>query len=107
MKLNITIVDQCKLQIAAWGKTKEKIINMTPYAGQHVRIWLDKDGSYSLNSGEDHFWQAAELDVPEIEYQQINTNENEIDDAGETMTASKPMPLDLTNVKIILWELPV
>ncbi|MFH2012521.1 MAG: hypothetical protein ABIJ37_07485 [Pseudomonadota bacterium] len=86
MEPKITIVDDCKIRIAGYdckvGKISQKTIDMTPYAGEYVRIWLEKDGTYSLDKNANHYWQVAELQVPEI-------------------------PVDLSGVKITTFELPV
>ena len=109
MQPNITIIDKCKVRIAAFecnerGKVSQKTIDLTPYAGQHIRIWLDPDGSYSLDPKADHYWQMAEFDVPEIQFSSVDTGE--IDEAGQAIMASEPLPLDLTSVEIEKWELP-
>lgn len=83
----LTITDGCKIRIAAFesetlGKVGQKTIDLTPYTGLYVRIWLNSDKSYSLNPNEDHLWQIAEFQVPET------------------------VPLDLTSVEFDLWELP-
>ena len=108
MQPNITIIDKCKIRIAAFecgaGKISQKTIDLTPYAGQRVRIWLDPDGSYSLDPGKDHFWQMIEVDVPEIRHQQTDTDE--IDENGKPITTSKALPLDLIDTDLKKWALP-
>lgn len=108
MQPNITNIDKRKFRIAAFecnaGKMSQKTIDLTPYAGQHVRIWLDPDGSYSLNPHKNHYWQVAEFDVPKIQYQQVDTGE--VDEDGNPIMVSEALPLDLTNVEIEKWDLP-
>jgi hypothetical protein len=109
MQPNITIIDKSKVRIAAFecdtlGKVSQKTIDLTQYAGQHIRIWLDPDGSYSLNPKRDHYWQMAELDVPEIQFSSVDTGE--IDEEGNPIMAAEALPLDLTAVEIEKWELP-
>jgi len=98
MTPNITIVEDGKIRIAAFtcnrlGKVSQKTIDMTPYEGRHVRIWLDHDGSYSLDPNKDHFWQVAELDVPVV-------------GVNRTDTGVETLPLNLSGVEITTWELP-
>jgi hypothetical protein len=107
---NIIIVDKYKLRIMAiqseaLGKISQKTIDLTAYAGQHVRLWLDLDGGYSMDPKKDHYWQIAELDVPEIQYQQVDSGETDND--GNSIMISEVLPLDLTDTKIAKWELPV
>lgn len=86
------------------GVTAEAEIDMTPYAGEYVRIWLDQDGIYSLDSSTSHFWQIAELRVPELQYQEIDTGE--VDEFGEPITMREALPLDLSETVVAAWELP-
>jgi len=108
MKPRITINESSIMipgfKCAALGKVSQKTIDLTPYTGKHVRIWLDKDKTYSLDPKKDHFWQVAELTVPEIKYQQIETDD--IDDNENTAQESKPLPLMLKGTKIEKWDLP-
>jgi hypothetical protein len=91
-----------KLTIAAFecevlGKVGQKTIDLAGQAGEYVRIWLEKDGTYSIDKHKDHFWQVAELSVP------VQGYDVEITEEGETST---PIPLDLDGVEIRTFELP-
>lgn len=89
------------------GKVKAATIDLTPHAGQHVRVWLDMDGTYSLDPHTEHFWQMAEFDVPEIQYSPGEVNEKM--ELGTDLNLSPPseaLPLDLTAVEVAKWELP-
>jgi len=109
MKPKITVVDGCKLRIAAFGcdalgsKVSQKTIDMTPYAGQRARIWLEEDGTYSLDPRKDHYWQVCELYVPEIAYRET---EEKDPDTGELAAKIEALPLDLSGVKALLYDLP-
>lgn len=110
MKPKITVVDSCKLKIAAFeceavGKVSQKTIDPTPYAGQYIRIWLEKDGTYSLDAKRDHYWQVAELQVPAQQYTQVDTGETD-SDTGEPIMRTEALPLDLSAVEIFIWDLP-
>ncbi len=108
MKAKITAVDGCKLRIAAFeddllGKVGQKTIDMTTYAGQHVRVWLGKEGTYSLDPKKDHFWQVAEMDVPDIFYHDVEVKDPE---TKESVMQSVALPLDLSGTEIMLFDLP-
>lgn len=108
MKPKITVVDGCKLRIAAFecdalGKVSQKTIDMTPYAGQRTRIWLDENGTCSLDPRKDHYWQICELDVPDIAYAESKEKDPE---TGETAVKITALPLDLAGVKVLLYDLP-
>ena len=122
MQPNITIIDLCKICIAAFSfpilqksadgdeeelktvNVSQATIDLTPNAGQHVRIWLCPDGSYTVDPKKEHFWQIMEFDVPEIQYQQVDTGE--IDEDGNPIMTSEALPLDLADAEIKTWDLP-
>lgn len=109
MKPKITITGS-KVVISSFecntlGKVSQKTIDMGPYAGKYVRIWLDADGTYSLDRHKNHYWQMAEFQVPEQEYQEVDTGEED-PDTGEPIINTEPAPLDLNTVEIETWELP-
>lgn len=107
MNPKITITGS-KVKIAGFssdilGKVSGKTIDMTAFAGQYVRIWLETDKSYSLDKHKDHFWQVAEFPVPEIAYEQV---EEENPETKEITMKMVPQPLNLKGVEIETWELP-
>jgi len=113
MKPKITIVGGCKVRIAGHdckiGKISQRTIDMTPYAGEYVRIWLEEDGSYSSNKHIDHYWQIAEMQVPEQKYQEINTQEintREMNTDATPVIKVEQIPIDLSGVEIITFDLP-
>ena len=94
-----------KPNIGGIEKVDETTIDLTPYAGRHMRIWLDPDGSYSTDPRRDHLWQVAELTVPRREYKEIETGE--IDpDLNVPIVKISASPVDLKGVKIDLFDLP-
>jgi len=112
MKPKISIKGS-KIRIAAFecgslGRVGQKTIDLSPYAGERVRIWLDKDGSYSLDPRREHFWQIAELQMPEQKYREIETREDDTGtaDTGGASIKTEPVPLDLSGAELQLWELP-
>jgi hypothetical protein len=89
---------------AKLGTIKKAEIDMTPYTGKHVRVWLDLSGVYSLDPKSGHYWQIAEFDVPEKQYRERDTGV--IDNEGEAVMAREALPLDLSTTNIAVWELP-
>lgn len=82
------------------GSIPKTEIDLTPYAGQYVRVWLDQDGSYSLDPATDHYWQMAEMNIPDLQ----ETDTGEIDEEGAPIM--EVLPLDLSDMVIAVWELP-
>jgi len=107
MQPKITILKNGRITIAALecagiGHIARTTIDLTPYAGERIRIWLDKDGTYSLDKFRDHFWQIAELDVPAL----VRQPGEKTGDDGKVVSTEETLPLDLTGVDISVWELP-
>lgn len=103
----ITILKNGNIKIAALecagvGKVTKTTIDLTPCAGERVRIWLDRDGTYSLDKFRDHFWQIAELDVPAL----VRQTGEKTDEADKTVPTEETLPLDLAGVEISVWPLP-
>jgi len=111
MKPTIT-VSGSKVTIGAFtpgiGELKEikkATIDLAPYAGRHIRIWLDDDGTYSTDSRRGHLWQIAELDVPVQEHEAIKTKE--IDPITKApVIRMQPKPINIKGSDIGLLELP-
>jgi hypothetical protein len=106
----ITIVDKYKVRIPAFeckecGHVSQKTIDMTPFAGQYVRIWLDKEGTYSLDKRRGHFWQMAEFQVPHIQHEEIDTGEKD-PVTDEPVIQRNTLPLDIEKAAIETWHLP-
>ena len=107
---NITIVDKYKVRIDAFeckkcGKVPATTIDLRPYAGQYVRIWLDEDGTYALDPRRNHFWQMAEFQVPEQEYKQVDSGDKD-PETKEPIMVPEAIPIDLTGISIEKWTLP-
>jgi len=85
------------------AKISGKSIDLTPYAGQYVRIWLDYDGGFSLEPRKDHFWQLAEFQVPEQAHKEVKGTDPETKEETINLEA---LPLDLSATEIRTWELP-
>jgi len=108
MALPKVTVNGCKLRLpaidsAVLGKVGSKTIDMTPHAGQLVRVWIDKDGRYTTDPKAEHAWQVAELRVPEPDVR----IEMVIDEqTGEPVEQQTVEPIDLAAVPITLWPVP-
>lgn len=106
MKPTITI-NNSEITIGSFkcpkGLVPQTTIDLSPYAGEYVRIWLDDDLSYSLDKHKDHYWQIAELQVPTQEYQNVDTGE--VDDQGMGKTISEPISINLVSDQIKLWDI--
>ena len=110
MKPNINIIESCKLKIASFTCAALKevpaaVIDLNAYAGEYVHIWVDADGTYSIDPGREHYWHVAELQVSPRQYR-IETEE--VTQNGETQIRENPVPLpvDLSITRIITWDLP-
>jgi hypothetical protein len=105
-KLPKITVSGALLQVAAFdcalGRVAKQTIDLEPQAGQTVRIWLDADRRYSTDARANHYWQVAELTVPERQYIDAETTDAD----GLTQIAHDPVPLDLSAVAIATWGLP-
>lgn len=107
MKPKITILTNCRITISALecagiGSIAKTTINLAPHAGERVRIWLDRDGTYSLDKYRDHFWQIAELDVPA----RVRQSSETIGEDGKVETTETISPPDLSGVEVLTWPLP-
>ncbi|MBW2561302.1 MAG: hypothetical protein JRE40_10675 [Deltaproteobacteria bacterium] len=88
------------------GQVAAQSVDVTPLAGRrHARIWLDPDGTYSCDPRRQHYWQVAELDVPEQVFCQVAIDDTD-PDTGEPITRAEAAPLDIDAEAIQLWELP-
>lgn len=103
----ISILKNGKIAIAALecagiGKVAKTTIGLTPYAGERVRIWLDRNGTYSLDKFTDHFWQIAEMDVPAL----VRQAGEKTGEDGKIVPTEETLPLDLAGAEISVWPLP-
>ena len=103
----ITILKKGKISVAALecagiGKVAKTIIDLNPYAGERVRIWLDRNGAYSMDKFRDHFWQIAEMDVPA----RVRQAGEKTDEDGQIVPTEETLPPDLEGAEISVWPLP-
>ncbi len=93
-----------KLQIDGFkcekGMISTQEIDLTPFQGQTVRVYLDNNLKLVVNPMYDCYWHLCEMEIP---YQQANITFDE--ETGEEIR-SEPEPLDLNNVEITHFDLP-
>ena len=73
------------------GTAQSCEIDLTAYQGRLLRIYLDDNLNVIINPHYDCYWQIAEMRVP---YQVRDAETGEI------------LPLDLSDVELIIYELP-
>ena len=83
-------------------KIPARDIDMTPYQGKMVRIYIEKDGSYSMDYGT-HEWLLVMGIVPEVTYKNVadGTDEN-----GQTRMKQEEVPIDLHDTELTVFALP-
>lgn len=79
-------------------------IDLAPYQGQTVRVYLNDDGAVSVYPNTTHYWLLAEVDVPSPRFSYIDTGE--ADELGMAIMQQVPVPLDLAEADIRVWALP-
>lgn len=77
-------------------------IDLSQYRGSMVRIYIDKDGSYSTAHGT-HEWLLIMGRIPEPEYKSVYGGK---DENGQTRMVSTEVPLDLNNAEFTVFALP-
>lgn len=77
-------------------------IDLTPYQGKMVRVYIDEDGSYSTDHGT-HEWLLIMGRIPSPAYKSVpdGTDEN-----GQLRLKSVEVPLDLNDVDFTVFALP-
>lgn len=83
-------------------KIPARSIDMTPYQGKMVRIYIEKDGTYSTARGT-HEWLLIMGRVPEVTYKSVadGTDEN-----GQTRMKQEELPIDLNDAEFTVFALP-
>ncbi len=103
----ITILENAQVQITgfecALGRVIKQTLDLSPYAGERVRIWLDASKKFSVDRFRNHYWQIAELDVPPQLYQETA---GQPDSEGRPTVLREAIPIDLAPVPITVWDLP-
>ena len=77
---------------AKWPVSAQEI-DLSAHQGQVVRVYLDDNLRVVINPQHDCYWQLAEMLVPYAPIDEVN---------GERVT----LPLDLTNMDIVLFNQP-
>lgn len=83
-------------------KIPARNIDLKPYQGKMVRIYIEKDGSYSTDYGT-HEWLLIMGMVPKPTYKSVadGTDEN-----GQTRMKQEEVPIDLNDVEFTVFALP-
>lgn len=83
-------------------KIPARDIDLTTYQGKMVRIYIEKDGSYSTNHGT-HEWLLIMGKVPEITYKSVVDG---TDETGQTRMKQEEVPIDLNDADFTVFALP-
>ena len=83
-------------------KIPARNIDMKPYEGKMVRIYIEKDGRYSTDYGT-HEWLLVMGMVPELTYKSVpdGTDEN-----GQTRMKQEEVTIDLNDTEFTVFALP-
>jgi len=63
----------------ALGNVVAQAVDLSPYQGQTVRIYLDGNLQIRINPREDMFWQLAEMSIPAPQSRQIQQGTVEVE----------------------------
>lgn len=83
-------------------KIPARDIDLKPYQGKMVRIYIEKDGSYSTDHGT-HEWLLIMGRVPEVTYKSVA---DDTDENGQTRMKQEELPIDLNDAEFTVFALP-
>lgn len=63
----------------ALGNVAAQAVDLSPYQGQTVRVYLDGNLQIRINPREDMFWQLAEMSIPAPQSRQIQQGTIEVE----------------------------
>jgi hypothetical protein len=63
----------------AAGNVAAQAVDLSPYQGQTVRVYLDGNFQIRINPREDMFWQLAEMSIPAPQSRQIQQGTIEVE----------------------------
>ena len=63
----------------AQGNVAAQAVDLSPYQGQTVRVYLDGNLQIRINPREDMFWQLAEMSIPAPQSRQIQQGTIEVE----------------------------
>jgi hypothetical protein len=67
-------------------------------------VYLDLDGSATIDATRDHYWLLAEAILPDCQFE--NKPTGRLDENGQEITDLVERPLDLNEVEITVFPLP-
>lgn len=91
------------LRVLPFGSCPGGEFDLTPYQGSTARLYLDEDGSLSLDQSRAHWWQLAEVALPQQEF--VSQDSGEVGEDGQNITEQVPAPLDLSRLTVMVWAL--
>lgn len=87
-----------KLTVGTMKDVKGKEFNFTGHEGERVRVHIGEDNELTIETRAKQNALVCELDVPEKEWEHIDTGE--VDDFGEPIIESKLKKLDVSKVSM-------
>ncbi len=82
------------------GMISAQEIDLSPFQGQTVRVYLDNNLKLVVNPMYDCYWHLCEMEIP---FMQANSIIDE--ETGEEIRC-EPKPLDLSKIEIRHFDLP-
>jgi hypothetical protein len=82
------------------GAVVTQEIDLAPFQGQTVRIYLDNNLKLVVNPSHDCYWHLCEMEIP------YPISNSMIDEKSGEEIRVEPEPLDLSKVKITYFDLP-
>jgi hypothetical protein len=79
-------------------------LDLTPYQGGMVRLFLNASGEYEINRTDDYYHIIAEAELPETVVRLVDSGE--VDEVGDPVMAPVEEPLDLSAVDITVYPMP-
>jgi hypothetical protein len=86
------------------GSSAGDSFDLTEMQGRPVRVYLDLDGSATIDATRDHYWLLAEAILPDCQFE--NKPTGRLDENGQEITDLVERPLDLNEVEITVFPLP-
>jgi hypothetical protein len=83
------------IRLPSGGRSVDQVLNLAPYQGKTVRVYLDRQGSIQINPDTETYWQIFEATIP---WPQV---------ADQTAETPSYMPLNLAAIDVsIFFDLP-
>ena len=99
---NASVLHVDSFNFKAGVKTAAKDFDVARHQGETVRVFVDADGTYSMEHGT-HEWLLFMAEIPECTYRQVYDG---TDEKGMEKTRSVAVPPDLNDAVITIFALP-